>query len=230
LTLLAAQIGHAGFPEALRQFLHSQTHPDVEPTASGDARAAVATAYDSYDGPVRVYNSATVSYPASSDRCGRGGLRREIIRANPQFITGPRFDTVLVKAAMPLASGPSSSEHGIHSLLVARILLFFDCFDPNQNSHLPCALVRWFDHPNGVPSRDEDTGMWIVSPAMNPGAAGGYPVQVIPLTAIVRGIHLLPMYGEGFLPEDFPFTAALDAFESYLINPFIDYHAHKLLM
>lgn len=111
---------------------------------------------------------------------------------------------------------------------VARILLLFSCFDPIQNQDVDCALVRWYSHPNDLPARDTDTGMWQVIPESNE-LDFGYPVQVISLSSIARGIHLLPCYGSGFLPVDFPFTRALDAFETYHVNHFIDYHAHELL-
>jgi hypothetical protein len=61
-------------------------------------------------------------------------------------------------------------------------------------------------------------------------AHGEYPVQVIHLGTILRGAHLLPCYGEGFIPVDFKSTDALDAWDAYFVNQFIDHHAYKLLM
>ena len=52
-------------------------------------------------------------------------------------------------------------------------------------------------------------GAWEVKHEM----AGGQPtLEVIHLDSIVQGAHLLPAYGRGFLPEDFNFRDALDAF------------------
>jgi hypothetical protein len=58
----------------------------------------------------------------------------------------------------------------------------------------------------------------------------GVLVQVIHLHTIFRGIHLLPCYGEGFLPADLECDKALDAWNEYFVNHFINYHAHELLV
>ncbi len=42
-------------------------------------------------------------------------------------------------------------------------------------------------------------------------------------------MHLLPCYGKGFLPKEMTYNDALDAWDAYFVNHFIDYHAHKLL-
>lgn len=68
--------------------------------------------------------------------------------------------------------------------------------------------------------------MWVLKPEVS----GGKPtLEVIHIDSIVRGAHLLPEYGLGFLPEDFCYTDTLDAFKLYFVNRFIDYHAHELL-
>jgi hypothetical protein len=69
--------------------------------------------------------------------------------------------------------------------------------------------------------------MWKVVPKH--GANDEWLVQVIHLNTILQGIHLLPCYGEGFLPADLECDDALDAWNKYFVNHFIDYHAHQLL-
>jgi hypothetical protein len=84
--------------------------------------------------------------------------------------------------------------------------------------------VSWF-----LPASDDcdpDTGMWLVKPK---GTQQHTPVQVIPLQSIVRGAHLLPKYGIGFLPDYITHTNSLDEFQTYFMNPFIDYHCHEFL-
>lgn len=49
-------------------------------------------------------------------------------------------------------------------------------------------------------------------------------LYIVYLESIARGAHLLPVYGTGFLPEDFHYTASLDAFRSYFLNSSIDHH------
>jgi len=68
--------------------------------------------------------------------------------------------------------------------------------------------------------------MWVVEPER---IAGQKPLQVIHLEAIMWGSHLLPVFGEGFLNEEFSFIDALDAFRSFYVNRHIDHHAHHLL-
>ena len=58
---------------------------------------------------------------------------------------------------------------------------------------------------------------------------GKLTLEAIHLNAIIQGAHLLPQYGSGFLPEDFCYTDALNAFKLYFVNHFVDYHAHELL-
>ena len=68
--------------------------------------------------------------------------------------------------------------------------------------------------------------MWVVEREELDGIR---PLQVVSLSAIVRGAHLLPVFGEGRLPERFSYTDALEAFTRYFVNPYIDHHTHELL-
>jgi hypothetical protein len=112
----------------------------------------------------------------------------------------------------------------MHGMLIACVLLFFSFHDPVLCEEIPCALVNWFMPVSD--QRDEVMGMWEFKPEM----VGTRPtLEVIHLDTIVRGAHLLPNYGRGFLPEDFDAMLALDAFRSYFVNHVIDYHAHELL-
>jgi hypothetical protein len=72
--------------------------------------------------------------------------------------------------------------------------------------------------------------MWKLCPKRDKN--GECPIQVIHLDTILRGAHLLPCYGEGFLPlaTELKYSDALDAWDYYFVNHFIDYHAHALLM
>ncbi|KAF8240029.1 hypothetical protein L208DRAFT_891526 [Tricholoma matsutake] len=71
------------------------------------------------------------------------------------------------------------------------------------------------------------TGMWKLCPEHN--ETHNYPVQVIHLDTILRSTHLFPCFGEGFLPGEMKQSDALDAWDKYLVNHFIDYHTHQLL-
>ena len=91
--------------------------------------------------------------------------------------------------------------------------------------NVPCALVNWFVPDGDEP--DQATGMWVVHPEYE---GRERTLDVIHLDSIARGTHLLPVYGSGFLPEDFHYTVSLDVFTSYFVNHYIDYHAHEFLM
>ena len=174
----------------------------------------------SFDGSIRIFNSAKVEFYAPSDLCGTGGMHWEVIHANPNFGGSPRFDTVFVSVG--------DEAMAMNGLLVAWVWLIFSYFDPYHSKDIPCALVTWFVHPNDNPERDRDTGMWKVQREVDEN--GEQPVQVIHLDTILRGAHLLPCYGKGFLPVELKYTDSLDAWDSYFVNQFIDQHAHELLL
>lgn len=210
LTELAAFIHKPGFPHALRTFIHEQNHPNSGHQTQRD---------DSFNGPIRVFHTAKAEFYAPSDLCGVGGMHREVIHSNPNYGGSPRFDTVLVSV--------SDDTEAMGGLLAVRVWLLFSFFDPYHSKEVPCALVTWFVHPSDNPERDQDTGMWKLQP--EPFVDGKLPVQVIHLDTILRGTHLLPCYGEGFLPVELKYTDALDAWDSYFVNQFIDQHTHELL-
>ena len=63
LTALATVVHQPDFPSALQTFMHQQNHPD-----------SLAPPDDSFDGPIRIFHSATVQFYAPSDLCGTGGM------------------------------------------------------------------------------------------------------------------------------------------------------------
>jgi hypothetical protein len=212
LNTIANRISQPEFPDAVRIFLHSMNHPNTP---------IPETFNDAYDGPISVIHSASACYYAPSDLCGSGGMYRERIRANPSYLGSRHCDTVLVDVG--------GEEDAMKGLLVAQVLLFFSCWNPYTEEDIPCALVRWFEHPDGGPCRDGDTGMWKVVPEMYGKDTDEYPIQVISLDTILRRIHLLPNIGPRMMPHGFSYENALDAFKEYYVNQFIDYHAHELL-
>ncbi|KAJ7802465.1 hypothetical protein B0H14DRAFT_2385472, partial [Mycena olivaceomarginata] len=49
------------------------------------------------------------------------------------------------------------------------------------------------------------------------------------LPCLLRGAHLIGVYGTAALPEDFHFSDSLDAFNIYFVNPYADHHMHEFL-
>ena len=113
---------------------------------------------------------------------------------------------------------------GMH---IGRVLLFFSFI--RNDVYYPCALIRWFVTVG--PRVDDETGLWIVKPETVTGNGNrSQPhLAVVHLDCIARAAHLIGVYGSAFLPEDFDFTFALDAFQSFYINTYADHHMHEFL-
>ena len=94
---------------------------------------------------------------------------------------------------------------GFHSLLVARVRLFFSCV---HTGHLYlCTLVDWF-----VPIAEEPdklTGMWIMAPEVDNN--GCHIQSVISLDSVVRGAHLIGVYESELIPVDLHFSECSSA-------------------
>lgn len=210
--MLAEFIQQPGFCHALHTFIHQQNHPDSSHLVPLD---------HSFEGPIHVFHSVKVQYYAPSDLCGIGGMCKEVIHANPSYGHSglPRFDTVFVSI--------DDNKEVMGGLLVARVRLLFSFFNPYLEKDVPCALITWFIHADDNPKPDKDTGMWKLCPEHDDD--GGHPVQVIHLDTILRGAHLLPCYGVGFIPVELKSSDSLDCWDAYFVNQFIDHHAHELL-
>jgi hypothetical protein len=142
-------------------------------------------------------------------------MHRERIRSTPSFHGHPRRDTVFVVL--------DDSKHGMEGMEVGRVLLFFSFSYRRQV--FACALINWFVHDD---KPDVDTGMWTVQLELD--RRDGKPtVQVIPLETIARGAHLLPVFGSERIPDDFSHHDALDEFNSFFVNHFVDHHAHEFI-
>jgi hypothetical protein len=58
---------------------------------------------------------------------------------------------------------------------------------------------------------------------------GSALLEVINVDVIVRGCHLIRVYGTSALPEDFHFSSSLDAFNTYFVNQYADHHMEEFL-
>ena len=207
LHQLAAFIRQPSFPLALRQFLFMLNHPDNQPPAEHEDLPW-------FEGEIRVYHSAVATYYAPSDLCGAGGLRRERIHSTPSFHGSERRDTVFVVL--------DESKSGMEGMEIGRVLLFFS-FQYRRKDYA-CALINWYVHDD---EPDRDTGMWTVQ--LECDARGQPTIKVIDIDTIARGAHLLPIFGSSRVPDDFSHHDALDSFNSFFVNHFIDHHAHELI-
>ncbi|KAI0644829.1 hypothetical protein C8Q79DRAFT_911798 [Trametes meyenii] len=165
---------------------------------------------------VHVYHSAAATYYAPSDTSGVAGMSREHIRATPSWRGGPpRYDCVFVNKKQQAL--------GLLGMEIARIRLFFS-FGYSGRQY-PCAAVHWFHRTKD--EVDEDTGMWMVEPSF---ISRGIPlISVIHLDSIVRAAHLIGLSVEQHVSDDLESHQALDTFDTFYVNKYVDHHAFELL-
>ena len=208
----AHSLGHPDIIDKLRLFIADQTH------ANSDSDMSLTDSSDNqppeFDDLITLYPSAVATYFAPSDLSGIGGMHSEHIRATPNWRKeGPRYDTIFVNT--------NPDEDGMRGLDVASVKQFFSF--KSQGRLYPCAIVQWYSHCYDEP--DEDTGMWVVEPDVYDGKP---TVDIIHLDTIVRSAHLIGVYGKNPLPKNIPLCYALDLFNSYYVNKYIDHHAFEL--
>ena len=145
-------------------------------------------------------------------------MRREIICSSPNWCCGgPRRDTVLISS--------EDDPQAIDGLCVARVRLIFSF--RYGNKVFPCALLEHFRFVRNAP--DPSTGMWEVIPQMLPRNRGGGRWKTVEhIDTILRAVHLIPKFGRGFMPLNWPHGLTLDAFSSFYVNKFADHHLHEV--
>ncbi|KAF7359961.1 hypothetical protein MVEN_00723000 [Mycena venus] len=205
---LATRIHQPQLPTLLGRFLHEELHgvPD------GDAPPVPDDECPIFVGEITVHHSAIARFYAPSDLGGAGGMYRERIRSNPRWHGYARRDTLLVDVGAPVMQG----------FVVGRALLFFSFIFAERV--FECALINWLVPVGNAP--DPDTGMWVVELERQRGIP---TMAIIPIDAIARAAHLIPVYGTAALPEDFHFSDSLDAFNTYFVNWYADHHMHEFL-
>ena len=211
LEALAAHIKQPQLPALARRFLFDQLNNNPEVTSDNvDLEDC-----PMIEGKISVFHSAIASFFAPSDECGRYGMRRERIRSCPLWRgKAPRRDCAFVVE--------DEDKPGMRGMNVVQVQLFFS-FTYNGKEY-QCALVTWFSRMGR--SRDNETGMWKVRPDIRQGQR---LCSVIHLESFLRGAHLLPIFGENFLPINFDYSDSLDAFAGYYVNHFADHHSHEII-
>ncbi|KAF8263103.1 hypothetical protein EI94DRAFT_1773032 [Lactarius quietus] len=205
---LAAHINQPKFPLTFTQFLYKHRHPE-EPIAPSTIEECPA-----FDGVIKVHHSAVARFYAPSDLSRSGGLRHERIRSMPNFFGHPRCDTIFVVT--------NNSQPGMKGMEIGCVLLFFS-FEYRREK-FSCALINWFVHAD---EHDLDTGMWVVKQEFD--HCGEPTIEVIHLDSIARAAHLLPVYRQSHIPEEFEYHTALDTYNSFFINHYVDHHTHEFI-
>ncbi|KIL55144.1 hypothetical protein M378DRAFT_91349, partial [Amanita muscaria Koide BX008] len=214
LENLAAHINVPTLPQLVGRFLHLQLFPNstrspntlpLHELPSPDPRS------------IKVFHSAIAEFYAPSDYSGSGGRKRERIHSTPFWKKSekPRRDCILVTQD-PDAKGMAGME-------VARAILFFS-FTLAKHRYFPCVLVEWFTTRRRPCPK---TGMSIVD--RDCGRDGSRTLEVIHIDAVIRGVHLIPVYGDGFIPLDIKFTNSLDRYDTFYVNRYADHHSHEII-
>ncbi|KIL58007.1 hypothetical protein M378DRAFT_15867 [Amanita muscaria Koide BX008] len=168
-----------------------------------------------YTGKITVYPSAASTFFAPSDKSGLGGMFRERIHAVPVWRNGSaRYDCVFVEHEPDLP--------GFRGLHVGQVYAFFKI--KHNREKYPCAVVNWFSTIGDAPC--PITGMWKVRRDVDEN--GERILDVIHIDTILRSAHLIGIAGDSFIPHELEHTDSLNAFKSFYVNKFIDYHAHEI--
>ncbi|KAJ7255147.1 hypothetical protein C8J57DRAFT_1437087 [Mycena rebaudengoi] len=202
---------HLNLPDLvplIHRFLYLQDHPDHDPDIPLD---------ECPDAPnsVRVFLSAVAKFYVPSDQSGVHGMLRECIRAVRSWHGGaPWYDCVFVEGDPDLP--------GFQGLLAAHVLLFMSF--KHMGILYPCALVTWFSTMGDDPC--PDVRMWMVEPDV--GQHGERVMDIIHVDTILRGAHLIGIYGDTYLPRHFKHSDTLDRFNAFYVNKYADHHANEI--
>ena len=171
--------------------------------------------YPTISSKISVFNSAIATFYAPSDDSGICGMHHEHLYSTSSWHRwGPRQDTALVVE--------DQSKPGMQGLWVVRIKLLFSF--SFEGVDYPCALIEWFQTIDNHP--DSDTGLWKVKLDMTHGE---HNMSMLHLDMFLCGAHLLPVFGDHPLPQNFHNSFTLDLFHTYFVNNFIDHASHEMV-
>ncbi|KAI0750184.1 hypothetical protein C8Q80DRAFT_1102266, partial [Daedaleopsis nitida] len=150
---------------------------------------------------------------ASPPRPGRFG------RTIPSYMS-----TVLVRESGSLLGSSrhaNQARHPLHGLRVARVRAIFNMpaeYNPIALgvSH-PLAYVEWFTRFHSV---DEPTGMYVISHSTRQQRR---QTAIIPVTEIIRTVHLIPYAGRG-IERTWTSSTVLDRCTKFYVNPYLRHH------
>ncbi|KAF8876080.1 hypothetical protein BD779DRAFT_1804434 [Infundibulicybe gibba] len=205
---LSKQIDEPNLPLHIQHFLLNQLYPGPRTETAQIGLHPILRLR------ISVFHSAIATYYSPSDYSGVGGMHRQLIRSVPSWRNGPsRRDC--------LFTNNNSTQPGMQGMDIAQVALF--CSFDFRGIKYPCALVRWFMPVDG--ERCADTGMWIVKPKKD--ANGRREMSLVHLDRVMRGAHLIAVYGDEFIPTQFLHTDSLEAFQAFYISKFSDHHVNE---
>ncbi|KAG0695118.1 hypothetical protein DFH29DRAFT_985021 [Suillus ampliporus] len=201
---LAAYISEPSLPALTRQFLHNQMALDNS------------IPLPEIISPISVFHSTSTIFYTLSDLSGTHSVHREIIRSTPLWQRkDPQCDCVLIIE--------DDDKPGMRGMIVGQVKLFFSF--SHEGQICPCALIEHFSRVGCGP--DPNTGMWKVKSLLDRQKNRVQTVEH--LDVIFWSAHLIPVFGNGPLPDDFHFSFSLDIFNSYYVNRYTDHHTFEIV-
>ncbi|KAF8325909.1 hypothetical protein F5887DRAFT_1065217 [Amanita rubescens] len=202
LSTLARYISQPQLPLLLQQFLFDQLYPDAPPAYEvPENRLPV------IDSDVLVYHSARALFHSPGDISGTHGMRSQTIRSSPKWRGGhERRDCVLIVE--------EEDRPGMKGMMVGRVQCFLSF--SHLDNHYHCALIDHFKRVGARP--DPVTGLWKV------------PIQsVIHIDTILRNVHLIPVFGDGNVPQGLHYHHSFDVFDTFYVNKYADHHSFEII-
>ena len=198
-------------PSLISHFLYEQYHPDL----TVPVEEIPLEKCPKYTGQIYLYPSTVATYHTPSDKSGLGGLFCECIQAVHLWRGGPaRCDCVFIAHDEGLPS--------FRGLYVGQVIAFLKL--AQEKVEYPTALITWFETVGDSPC--PSTGMWKVHQELD--LSNHCKLKIIHLDTILHGAHLVGIAGSSFIPYELDYTNALDAFKTFYVNKFIDYHAYEI--
>ncbi|KAI0357940.1 hypothetical protein OH77DRAFT_1316748 [Trametes cingulata] len=134
-----------------------------------------------------------------------------------------RFSTVLVDEPHALGGQRTrfSAEEPLKNLRIAQVRAIFQLPASHRNtgtpSDEPLAYVEWFTR---LQVYDQTVGMYSVARSTRQSRRNA---SIIPITAIVRTCHLVPIFGQAVDTRWTPETA-LESAPRFFVNPYVRHH------
>ncbi|KAH7905023.1 hypothetical protein BJ138DRAFT_1138389 [Hygrophoropsis aurantiaca] len=194
---IGTRVKQPNFEELIRRFLFDQHNPH-SPIPASEVDIEECPTFRSR---ISIFPSAFACYFSPSDQCGVGGIYQQVIRATESWQGGAaRRDCVFAEKDATLP--------GMQGLYIVQ---------------WSCALVCWFETMSDEPC--PVTGMWQVKPEMKD--KGKRCVSVINIDSIMQSAHLIPIYGNEYVPRNLRPSDSLLAFTGYYVNKYY-YHAFEI--
>ena len=221
VNALAIEYKQPSLRELVRRFLYDQVQisnpdPDLDDNDElVDSSSVDLSKCPQVYGNIAVHRVAHATFYAPTELAGTAGMHRELIRANPSWRGHPRFDTVLVNT--------DADKPGMQGMTVGRVMGLMAV--PHDGARLPCALIDWFEKVSEIPS--DVTGMYEIRPELD--EHGQQVTSIVHIDAIFRAVNLSPVFRGTTMPLDFHYSYSLDAFETFYVNKYGDYHSHHCI-